>query len=226
MSQYEFFLRLVAAAILGSLVGLERQRYDKAAGLRTHMLVGVGSALVMIVSAYGFDQVLQPSRIVLDPSRVAAQVVSGIGFLGAGTILRRRETVHGLTTAASVWAVAAVGLAVGGGLYVAATATTMLILVILATIKTLEERFLGRGQRRVVSLLVDWGRFALGDIDAAACRAGVDVLNICIRPGDSPGERNLSVMLGPAPQTKLFALLQALQALEGVREISWEPPIA
>ena len=87
MGPGDLLLRLGTAALLGSLIGLDRQRLDKAAGLRTHMLVSVGSALVMIVSAYGFDAVLQPGRVVLDPSRVAAQVVSGIGFLGAGTIV-------------------------------------------------------------------------------------------------------------------------------------------
>src|SRR5580704_16646241 len=111
MGTGDLILRLVAAAVLGSLIGLERQRLDKSAGLRTHMLVSVGSALVMIVSAYGFEEVLSPGRVVLDPSRVAAQVVSGIGFLGAGAILRQDQSVHGLTTAASIWTVAAVGLA-------------------------------------------------------------------------------------------------------------------
>src|SRR5579872_4923722 len=124
MGTADLLLRLGTAALLGSLIGLDRQRLDKSAGLRTHMLVCVGSALVMIVSAYGFDPVLQPGRIALDPSRVAAQVVSGIGFLGAGTIVVRKQSVHGLTTAASIWAVAAIGLAAGGALYVASTAAT------------------------------------------------------------------------------------------------------
>src|SRR5262249_59194259 len=104
------------------------------------MLVSVGSALVMIVSAYGFEEVLQPGRVVLDLSRVAAQVVSGIGFLGAGLILRRNQSVHGLTTAASVWAVAAIGLAAGGGLYMAAPPRPLPLLPIPAAIKPLEDR--------------------------------------------------------------------------------------
>src|SRR6201992_3606016 len=108
-------LRLLLAALLGSLIGLERERLQWAAGLRTHMLVSVGACLMIVVSAYGFNTVLGP-RVVLDPSRVAAQVVSGIGFLGAGSIILRNEAVKGLTTAASVWAVAGVGLAAGAGL--------------------------------------------------------------------------------------------------------------
>src|SRR5271156_6332302 len=123
MSNTEMLIRLVVAAALGSLIGFERERLLWAAGIRTHMLVCVGDCLFMIVSAYGFSSVIG-QNIVLDPSRVAAQVVSGIGFLGAGAILARNEIVKGLTTAASIWTVAAIGLAVGGGLYFAASAST------------------------------------------------------------------------------------------------------
>jgi putative Mg2+ transporter-C (MgtC) family protein len=137
MSDLEMLVRLGTAAALGSLIGFERERLLWAAGIRTHMLVcgcrsypaltkpdrwfcseedaeaaGFGSCLIMIVSQYGFAHVLTQQNVVLDPSRVAAQVVSGIGFLGAGAILARGEIVKGLTTAASIWTVAAVGLAV------------------------------------------------------------------------------------------------------------------
>ena len=114
MSDLEMLIRLGTAAALGSLIGFERERLLWDAGIRTHMLVCVGSCLIMIVSQYGFAHVLTQQNVVLDPSRVAAQVVSGIGFLGAGAILARGEIVKGLTTAASIWTVAAVGLAVGG----------------------------------------------------------------------------------------------------------------
>ena len=106
--------------MLGSGIGIERERLNWVAGLRTHMLVCVGSSLFMIVSFCGFADVLSTEHVALDPSRIAAQVVSGIGFLGAGTIVLRSKVVRGLTTAAGLWTVAAVGLAVGGGLYVAA----------------------------------------------------------------------------------------------------------
>src|SRR6201995_817537 len=115
MSNVEMLLRLLAAAALGSLVGLERERLLWAAGIRTHMLVCVGACLFMIVSAFRFSDSLSADHVVLDPSRAAAQVVSGIGFLGAGAILARGEVVRGLTTAASIWTVAAIGLAVGAG---------------------------------------------------------------------------------------------------------------
>ena len=138
LSHWELVFRLLVAAGLGSLIGADRERLVWAAGLRTHMLVCVGSCLFMVVSAYGFSTVLGPN-VVLDPSRVAAQVVSGIGFLGAGSILLRGDVVRGLTTAASLWTVAAIGLAVGGGLYVEGVAATIIILIILAGIKPLEE---------------------------------------------------------------------------------------
>src|ERR1700761_6091081 len=137
MTNSEMLVRLIGAAVLGSMIGFERERLLWAAGIRTHMLVCVGSCLIMIVSQYGFSNVLA-QNVVLDPSRVAAQVASGIGFLGAGAILARGEIVKGLTTAASIWTVAAVGLAVGGGLYLAASASTVIILIILAGIKPLE----------------------------------------------------------------------------------------
>ena len=118
ISDLDITLRLAVAAVLGSIIGFERERLLWAAGIRTHMLVSVGACLLMIVSAYGFQHVLTVPHVVLDPSRIAAQVVSGIGFLGAGSILARGQVVKGLTTAASVWAVAALGLAAGGGLYI------------------------------------------------------------------------------------------------------------
>ncbi|MBN9604727.1 MAG: MgtC/SapB family protein [Afipia felis] len=146
ISNVEILLRLAAAAALGSMVGFERERLLWAAGIRTHMLVCVGSCLIMIVSAYGFAGVLDQQHTVLDPSRVAAQVVSGIGFLGAGSILARGEIIKGLTTAASIWTVAAIGLAIGGGLYFAGVASTILILIILAGVKPLEEAYRARNQ--------------------------------------------------------------------------------
>src|SRR5580698_2408224 len=146
LSNWELIIRLLVAAGLGSLIGADRERLAWAAGLRTHMLVSVGACLIMIVSAFGFADALTQKNVVLDPSRVAAQVVSGIGFLGAGSILLRGEVVRGLTTAASLWTVAAIGLAVGGGLYVEAIVATIIILVILAGIKPLEERFQQRNK--------------------------------------------------------------------------------
>lgn len=128
--EHEFILRIFCAAILGGLIGLEREYRAKEAGFRTHFLVALGSALFMIVSAYGFTDAMNNELQRWDVSRVAAQVVSGIGFIGAGTIIFRKSenVVSGLTTAAGVWVVAAIGLACGGGLYKLATASTIMVL--------------------------------------------------------------------------------------------------
>lgn len=112
------------AFVLSSLIGLEREIRQKAAGLRTHTLVGTGAALFLLVSKYGFGDVLAPGRVVLDPSRVAAGIVAGIGFIGGGLIFVRRDTVRGLTTAAIVWVTAAIGMACGAGLLVLAVVVT------------------------------------------------------------------------------------------------------
>jgi putative Mg2+ transporter-C (MgtC) family protein len=112
------------ALLLSALIGLEREMRQKSAGLRTHTLVGVGAGLFMLISKYGFNDVLEPGRIILDPSRVAAQIVTGVGFLGAGLIFVRRDSVRGLTTAAAIWVTAAVGAASGAGLPVLAAMTT------------------------------------------------------------------------------------------------------
>jgi putative Mg2+ transporter-C (MgtC) family protein len=164
ISTTDLILRLLAAAVLGSLIGIERERLSWAAGLRTHMLVCVGSSLIMLVSAYGFSQVLASDKVVLDPSRMAAQVISGIGFLGAGSILLRGEIIRGLTTAASLWTVAAIGLAVGGGMYTAATVATFIVLVILAGIKPLERRYFADKQNRGIRLLVRRDSFNLNQL--------------------------------------------------------------
>lgn len=142
LPDYDTLIRLLIATLLGGLVGFERERRSWVAGLRTHMLVSLGACLIMIVSQFGFESSLHHENVHLDPSRIAAQVVSGIGFLGAGTILFWRNMIRGLTTAASLWAVAAVGLSVGCGLYLPAVCVTLIALLILAGLRPLEKKFL------------------------------------------------------------------------------------
>ena len=126
---WELTLRLLLAGILGAVIGLDREYRAKEAGFRTHFLVSLGSALFMIISQYGFAEILHNDpTIKLDPSRVAAQIVSGIGFLGAGTIIFQKQFVRGLTTAAGLWATAGIGMAIGGGLYGLGVAATLLTL--------------------------------------------------------------------------------------------------
>jgi len=211
------------AAILGGIVGLERERLEWVAGLRTHMLVCLGSALVMIVSTYGFADALGSEHVVLDPSRVAAQVVSGIGFLGAGTILfLRHQIIRGLTTAASLWTVAAIGLAAGGGLFVAAVFATALVIVILALIKPLENRLFRRDQTRHVTVHVVREIATLAQIEAALGASGVDIRAMTWPRGDVPDQDTVEVVLlrGISRQA-IEAIAVRLQAIDGVRTVEF-----
>lgn len=223
LSLEQLLIRLVLAALLGSIVGLERQRLDWAAGLRTHMLVSVGSALAMIVSAHGFADVLVPGKVVLDPSRIAAQVVSGIGFLGAGTILfLRHEVIRGLTTAAGLWTVACVGLAVGSGLYEAAVIATFLALIILALLKPLEKHIFSRTRKRVISLVINRQHTSLEAIEKAISEQNILLNQMVVQRGDEPDEDFVQVTLSSAtPRERITPLLGALEQIQGIREISF-----
>jgi putative Mg2+ transporter-C (MgtC) family protein len=220
LTDWELISRLLMAALLGSVIGIERERLLWAAGLRTHMLVCVGSCLAMLVSAYGFSSVLGP-HVILDPSRVAAQVISGVGFLGAGSIILRNEVVKGLTTAASLWAVAAVGLAVGCGLYAAATAATVIILVILAGIKPLEERYRnGRGSVEL-HLQATRGALSLGQVEQALGWRATQLKQFVVQSGAIEEMDEVTVTLGrvsPKDVADLIANLAKLPAVTAVRE--------
>lgn len=142
MDNAQIILRLFLSALLSGLIGLERQVHRRAAGLRTHILVSIGSTLIMLTSLYIFD--IYKDKVPVDPARIAAGVITGIGFLGAGTIIRYGEEIRGLTTAASLWVVAALGLAVGCGFYVAAIATTLFVLLALMFLRRLESKIFGK----------------------------------------------------------------------------------
>ncbi|MGH3263638.1 MAG: MgtC/SapB family protein [Trebonia sp.] len=142
------------ALLLSACVGLEREIRQKDAGLRTHTLVGLGAALFMLVSKYGFSDVILYGRVVLDPSRVAAQIVSGIGFLGAGLIFVRRDTVRGLTTAASIWVTAAIGAAAGAGLPILAAVTTATYVLVVSMLFSSISRRLPRSSTAISTLRV------------------------------------------------------------------------
>jgi len=202
LSNLELVGRLAGAALLGSAIGFERERAARAAGLRTHMLVCVGSCLVMIVSAYGFSSVLG-DHVVLDPSRVAAQVVSGIGFLGAGAIILRKDSVRGLTTAASIWATAGIGLAAGGGLYVAAAASTVIILVILAGLKPIEARYDASRRSFELHLRARRGEASIPAIEKALARRPARVKQLIVEREENADADDLTLILTRvAPQEK------------------------
>lgn len=221
----EVFLRLALAAVLGAVIGLNRSRNEWAAGMRTHMLVSVGSALAIIVSAFGFRDVLNQSNVVLDPSRIAAQVVSGVGFLGAGTIMfmQREQIVRGLTTAAGLWATASIGLASGSGLFSAAVIATAVIWLILALLKPLERRLQTWRRRDVPRLrlrLTDAA--ALGSVEAIVSRQHLPMQKMILRRQDD-GDDQVDLLFGPAMRSdQLMKLAEELRELEGLQSVSFE----
>lgn len=158
-------VRLLLAALLSGFVGIEREIKKHPAGFRTHLLVGVGSCLMMLLSLYGFEPYLdQHSNIRFDPARIPSYVISGIGFLGAGTILVKGATVRGLTTAASIWVVAGLGLIVGIGMYGPAILATALVLLSLIFLNKFEAIFLKVSKHQLIHIIVEQNDHCLSDV--------------------------------------------------------------
>jgi putative Mg2+ transporter-C (MgtC) family protein len=218
LSHQDVLIRLLLAAFLGSVIGFERERLLWAAGIRTHMVVCVGACLIMIVSAFGFGDSLTSQNVVLDPSRVAAQVVSGIGFLGAGAILARGEIVRGLTTAASIWTVAAIGLAVGGGLYFAAGVSTTVIILILAGIKPIEEAYRARNQSCRLKIEAANGALTPELLkQALGIRTG-QIKRFLVSP-NAAGEQ-VNVLLSKVSSHDIQSFVEKLNELDGISTVS------
>ena len=217
-------IRLALAAFLGALVGIERERKDWAAGLRTHMMVCVGAALTMIVSAFGFQDVLGTRDVILDPSRVAAQVISGIGFIGAGTILfLRQEVIRGLTTAAGLWTVAAIGLATGGGMYFAAAVATVVVLIILWVLKPLERRIFAKYRSNLIRIEARQDAaqsLALG-IQRLLEAEGLDFYNLSIQK-TSGGITLILRFRNATDANRIIGLTAKLQTLDGIQQVTWD----
>ena len=174
MMKMEFLWRLLAATAMGAAIGIEREYHAKEAGIRTHLLVALGSCLFMILSAYGFDAFLAKDHTSFDPSRIASQVVTGIGFIGAGTIILQKQVVRGLTTAAGLWVTAAIGLACGIGMYVIAIVTTVLVLVSLGVINIYLPYF-AQKERTITFLIEDYK--VLTDVLESLRKEKITILN-------------------------------------------------
>jgi putative Mg2+ transporter-C (MgtC) family protein len=207
--------RLLLAAVLGGAIGAERELNDQAAGLRTHMLLTIGACLFTLISAYGFG-----SGIGTDPSRLAAQIVTGIGFLGGGAIVRHGLTVKGLTTAASIWATASVGVAIGAGSYVLGIGGTVLVVGTLF------------GLRRVSNVLQRWGvsreEYVLVTVPGFDVRRIVELVEgerVDLRGlehhEDEDGDR-VVLLVKLRPRYRPEQLLNALRRVEGVLQVEWE----
>jgi putative Mg2+ transporter-C (MgtC) family protein len=219
----EIAVRLVVAAALTGLVGLEREWRERAAGLRTHMLVGVGSALFTLVSAYGFNEFLVGSTNVVrtDPTRIAAQIVTGIGFLGAGAILRQGLTIRGLTTAAGLWVAAAIGMAVGAGFYSAALLGTGVVLVGLGPLRWAEGYIVAR-RRAARPLEVDLRPDQpLAPVLAILEARRAKVQRIHLEEGGDEGrELRLEVQLPPSVSGR--EVVEHLSQLDEVLSVRWD----
>jgi putative Mg2+ transporter-C (MgtC) family protein len=214
MSYTAITVRLFIAFLLGGVIGLERETHGRAAGLRTHILVCLGSALIMIVSALAFTFLVD---LDFDPSRIAAQVVSGIGFLGAGTILREGSSIRGLTTAASLWVAAGIGLAVGAGLYFAAVLSTVFVLFSLKYLSLLEKG-IARKAKHVLTVRFSDQPGQLGKIACVLGEMGLSIEEVDIEHQDS-FISIVEIVIKPSNDRSKLDIAEAIRKLDGVYEV-------
>lgn len=226
ISYWEILLRLGLAVILGGMVGFERESHNRPAGFRTHILVCTGSALIMMVSAYGFTGQLG-SAFQPDPGRIAAQVVTGIGFLGAGTILQQRGSIRGLTTAASIWVVSGIGLATGIGFYLGAVATTLLVLISLLYLGQIDRRLLQKRRIKVLQVKAIDQPGLLSRVTGVISDSKLDIRKAYLKAHeyDSSLEKEvveieLAVVTPQNFEENMF--FSRLSALQGILEIIWQ----
>jgi putative Mg2+ transporter-C (MgtC) family protein len=212
-------LRLSVAAALGGAIGLERELRERGAGLRTHLVVCVGSALFTLVSAYGFEDFFVATGTRIDPTRIAAQIVSGIGFLGAGAIIRQGLSVRGLTTAATLWLVAAIGMATGAGYYDAAAITTGGAILTLGPLRVLAYRVTRRFRPQVERLLVEIpaGGSPAPLIEAVERYGHVQSLDVA-QEGD---RRSVAIDIALHAAGSSPRVVAAVAEIDGVLEVRW-----
>jgi putative Mg2+ transporter-C (MgtC) family protein len=222
--QLEISIRLIVACVLGAAVGLEREMHAHPAGMRTHLLVSLGSAAFTVLSIFFFASPAAPNgSLPTDPSRIAAQIVSGIGFLGAGAILKFGSSVRGLTTAASLWATAAVGMAAGAGAWVVAIVATLLIVLSLGPLNWAIARFRIREQH-VFRLRILAGRLeALGDISRTLAMNKVEIASVSSQRLGK-GRYEIEVDLKPPAGAKQEAIIAAVTAVADVEVVEAGTP--
>ncbi|MGN7360558.1 MgtC/SapB family protein [Paenibacillus sp. SAF-054] len=222
-------LRLLLSVLLGGLVGLERERSNHAAGLRTHILVCMGSTLIIMLSIYGFSEFVHEVNIRIDPARLASAVITGVGFLGAGTILFTGKSITGLTTAASVWVIAAVGLSIGAGFYFASIAATLLILLTLVVFNKLEQRYIRGSKLHLVTVYAISAPLLLESISSLLEGEGIAVKKAVVNERSSvpygelqPPSTTLEISLNVLSKRAFdpLALASRIRNLEGISMVS------
>ncbi len=223
--QFEIVFRLILAAVLGGIVGMERGSGDRPAGFRTHILVCAGSALIMLVSMYGFegfDKVPFEYPKNRDSARIAAQVVSGIGFLGAGTILHEGITVRGLTTAASLWMISAIGLATGAGMYFVGVAATIITFITLTTFHSVEKRFAvanSKSDKKYLRVVALNSPGIVARVASFLARNNVTVKTINVQNCSLNDTVVLELYLKFNKELELGMIMDGLQQIEGIKSI-------
>ncbi|EFP61159.1 Mg2+ transporter-C family protein [Erysipelotrichaceae bacterium 3_1_53] len=216
-TQLEFLVRILLAGICGGIIGYERKSRNKEAGIRTHLIVASGAALIMIVSKYGFSDILGDKGIALDPSRIAAQIVTGVGFLGAGMIFMRKNTISGLTTAAGIWATSAIGMAIGSGLYLLGIVTAVLI-VLVQIILHQNHRWLKESYKEELSFVIDRNKDALKDLQERLKGLQIEILNVTLTQEQDSYQVDLVVSF---PDTYQAAhLLDVFHEVDYIHEIN------
>ena len=216
-TQLEFLVRILLAGICGGIIGYERKSRNKEAGIRTHLIVASGAALIMIVSKYGFSDILGDKGIALDPSRIAAQIVTGVGFLGAGMIFMRKNTISGLTTAAGICATSAIGMAIGSGLYLLGIVTAVLI-VLVQIILHQNHRWLKESYKEELSFVIDRNKDALKDLQERLKELQIEILNVTLTQEQDSYQVNLVVSF---PDTYQAAhLLDVFHEVDYIHEIN------
>lgn len=218
--------RLALAAVLGGIIGWERERRNKQAGFKTHLLVSVGSALIMLTSIYGFTDLIDHPNARFDPARLAAQVVSGIGFLGAGAILRHSNMiVSGLTTAATLWVVAAIGLSVGSGFYFPAVATTCVVLISVVLLRGVEARFATTKKVRELKVAVEETQGTLQEISDRLDEERIEVRKVSF--SEKRGEAGtpytvVKFRIRLSAKKDLLEVAEHLHKINGVKEVQFD----
>lgn len=220
LNEWSILFRLILAAVLSGAIGFEREFHGRAAGFRTHILLCVGSTLVMLTSMHIFD--IYVGRVEVDPARIAAGVITGIGFLGAGAIMHFRSAVRGLTTAASLWVVAGLGLAVGSGLYFGAIVTTLLTIVTLMVFSKIEKVMIRRYWYRTLVIEMKEGAGILKNIRELLSEYKCDITDFEVDKISDGGKMVLMVGLKLTETSYLSQLVVDIGHVDGVSHVKWQ----